>query len=459
MLIRFTEALSALDARIVGTGGAPHALDVTTDTRAIAPGQTFLALRGEHFDGHSFVAKALAAGAACVIVDNAATVPAEACGLVVANTLRAYMMLAALARGQRFGSVIAITGSTGKTTTKAFVRDLIAACGIPVDATPENENNEIGVSKFLLGLTAGDDRSVAVVEMGARHAGDIAPLAQIARPHVGILTNIGEAHLEIMGSREAIAETKWGLFASGARAVIGLADAAARERVATLPQAPQWFGIDDAVVPPNTHAAIVNGTSELVVHEHGGTTRFPIDVRVPGDHNRANIAAAIAGAIAVGIDPVRLAHHIGSLELPHGRYERFAAGDMTIIFDAYNASMSGTLATLAAFAKEHASRRIAVLGSMAELGPDAGTMHERVGNAAAQSHLDVLLVGGAFADAIASGARVAGFPAGSIHPYRDNAHAAELLRAHARTGDVVLLKGSRMYKMEQIAAAFGVNAR
>ncbi len=459
MIVRFAEAISALDARILGAGVPPRSLEITTDTRAVIPGQTFLALRGERFNGHDFVAQALAAGAACAIVSDASVIPPEACGLLVADTLVAYMTLAALARGQRHGTVIAITGSTGKTTTKSFLRDLIARCGHDVQATPENENNEIGVSKFLLSLSPGEDESVAIVEMGARHAGDIAPLAQMARPHVGILTNIGEAHLEIMGSREAIAETKWGLFASGARAVIGLADAASRARAASLPQVPQWFGIDDESVPATEHAAIVNGTHELVVHERGSTTRYPIDVRVPGDHNRANIAAAIAGAIAVGIDPAQLAPHVGALELPHGRYEKFIAGDVTIVFDAYNASMSGTLATLSAFAAESAERRIAVLGSMAELGPDAASMHELVGEAAAHSNLDALIVGGAFADAIARGARRSGFSSDAIHSYEDNIHAAKLLRELARPGDIVLLKGSRMYKMEQIAEAFGVSVR
>lgn len=459
MIVGFSEAVLALDARILGDGVPPRSLEITTDTRSVAPGQTFLALRGERFDGHAFVAQAFAAGAACAIVADASVVPSGGCGLLVVDTLAAYMTLAALARDRRHGTVIAITGSTGKTTTKSFLRDLLARSDHDVQATPENENNEIGVSKFLLSLAPGGDESVTIVEMGARHAGDIAPLAQIARPHVGILTNIGEAHLEIMGSREAIAETKWGLFASGARAVIGLADPASRARAGSLPQTPQWFGIDDEAVPATEHAAIVNGTHELVVHERGDVRRYPIDVRVPGDHNRANIAAAIAGAIAIGIDPARLAPHVGALELPHGRYEKFVAGDLTIVFDAYNASMSGTLATLSAFAAETASRRIAVLGSMAELGPDAASMHELVGEAAAHSNLDALFVGGAFADAIARGARTNGFASNAIHTYEDNTHAATLLRELTRPGDIVLLKGSRMYKMELIAQAFGVSVR
>ena len=137
MLIRFIEAISALDARIVGTGGAPRLIDLTTDTRSVREGQTFLALRGERFDGHTFVATAFAAGAGCAIVDDASAIPPDACGLLVRDTLQAYMTLAEMARGQRYGSVIAITGSTGKTTTKAFLRDLIAATKIKLQRDPE----------------------------------------------------------------------------------------------------------------------------------------------------------------------------------------------------------------------------------------------------------------------------------------------------------------------------------
>ncbi len=323
-------------------------------------------------------------------------------GFVVPDTLGAYLALGALARSRVRGPVIAITGSTGKTTTKAFTVRTLEAGGRAATATPENENNEIGVAKFLLSLEDNDER-VVVVEFGARKYRDLEPLVAAAKPNIGVLTNIGEAHLEIMGSRERLAETKWGLFAGGARPVLNLADDASRERAATLNAEPVWFGIDAERPPGGARAAIVRVDDVLAIA--GGEVRaLPLHVDVPGDYNRRNMAAAFAAAWAAGVDPAAVTANSPHFELPHGRYERMSiAGGPTVIYDAYNASMSGALATLAAFARERVpARRIVVLGSMAELGPEAPLMHQRVGAAAAAS-ADIVLVGGAFADSLAGG--------------------------------------------------------
>jgi UDP-N-acetylmuramoyl-tripeptide--D-alanyl-D-alanine ligase len=178
---------------------------------------------------------------------------------------------------------------------------------------------------------------------------------------------------------------------------------------------------------------------------------WPIDVR--GAHNRRNLAAALAAAWLLGIEPATIAHASPELALPAGRYERIdTPNGPTIVYDAYNASMSGALATLATFATEAtAGRKIVVLGSMAELGDEAPEMHERVGAAAAAA-ADVVLTGGAFADALARGARAAGMAAGAVIAYANNDDAVAWLREHGAPGDLVLLKGSRMYQMEQIVA-------
>ncbi len=215
------DALAALAGTIVNRDHMPATIAVSTDTRDIRPSETFLALRGERYDGHTFVADAAAAGASVAIVDDASALPEGLAGIVVADTLAAYLALGALARDRVRGPVIAITGSTGKTTTKTFAVQALEAAGKPVTATPENENNEIGVAKFLLSLDDGDER-IAIVEFGARKYRDLEPLVLAARPDIGVLTNIGEAHLEIMGSRERLAETKWGLFAGGAQPVLNL---------------------------------------------------------------------------------------------------------------------------------------------------------------------------------------------------------------------------------------------
>ncbi len=445
-------AIAALGAQTLNANQLPARLAVGTDTRGVAPGSTFLALRGARFDGHAFVAEAFARGAAACVVMDPASVPPGAPALVVADTLRAYLQLAGLARSALRGPVIAISGSAGKTTTKSYLVALLAAAGVAVTATPENENNEIGVSKFLLGLEPGDER-VAVVEMGARNEGDIDVLVAAARPQIAVLTNIGEAHLEIMGTRERLARTKWGLFRGGARAVLNLADEASRSRAATLAVAPVWFGTGDIEPPPGQAALVVRDARTLVVSAAGRRRELAIDARVPGEYNRRNLAAALAAAVVAGVAAESLVPSIPRLEQPSKRYQTIQlAGDKRLIFDAYNASMSGTLAALDAFAQEAASRRIAVLGSMAELGADAPLMHQRVGAAAAGAS-EIVLAGGDFAADIVRGATQAGAPASRVLTYAENAAAVDWLRANARPGDAILLKGSRKYKMEEIADA------
>jgi UDP-N-acetylmuramoyl-tripeptide--D-alanyl-D-alanine ligase len=445
------DVLAALHGDVVRRERLPATIAISTDTRTIRPGDTFLALRGERFDGHDYVRAAIGAGAVAAIVDRRASVPEGTAAIVVDDTLQAYLALGGLARARLRGPVVAITGSTGKTTTKTFLRQAIEATGRGAVATPENENNEIGVAKFLLACDDGDTRA-AIVEMGARKYRDLAPLVAAARPDVGVLTNVGDAHLEIMGSRERLAETKWEIFASGARAVLNLADAVSRERAPTLGAPPVWFGIDDERPPDGADAAIVRTDDVLVVHA-GEVVATPWHLELRGDHNRRNLAAALAAAWLVGIDPGVIARAAPELALPAGRYERIRLeGGPTIVYDAYNASMSGALATLATFAGEATSgRKIVVLGSMAELGSEAPAMHERVGAAAADA-ADIVLTGGAFANELAAGARAAGMPDAAVIAYAANDDAVAWLRLHAGPDDLVLLKGSRMYRMEQIVA-------
>jgi UDP-N-acetylmuramoyl-tripeptide--D-alanyl-D-alanine ligase len=449
MTFTLDEAVAAVRGRLVNGAGFPVALRIVTDTRTLVPGDTFLALRGERFDGHRFVGEAIAKGARGVIVADAGAVPAGTGAIVVEDTLRAYMDLARAARQSFFGRVVAITGSAGKTTTKHLLAQLLFARygEAGVAASPANENNEIGVSRMLLSATA--ERKVLVVEMGARHAGEIAELVDVARPHVGVLTNIGDAHLEIFGSREALARTKWGLFSQGAQAVLNANDSASVFRSATLETPPFWFGTGESELP----GAYVRDHRTLVL-THGSQPReYRIDVRLPGTYNRANLAAAIAAALLQGVGADLVVDAIPTLTLPKGRYEPIdIPGGTRIIYDAYNANTSGMIAAIDAFAGEPGKRRIAVLSSMAELGPDAPTMHERVGAHAAAAGIDMLLVGGDHASSMMAGALAAGLPAERVVPYRENADAAQWLLAHAGERDVVLLKGSRKYKMEEIVA-------
>ncbi|HEY5426105.1 MAG TPA: UDP-N-acetylmuramoyl-tripeptide--D-alanyl-D-alanine ligase [Candidatus Tumulicola sp.] len=448
-------AVSATNATLLDAQSAPPDVRASTDTRTIQEGDTFVALRGANFDGHDYVDEAVRRGAAMLLVDRPDARVAGVATMVVEATTPAYMALAGLARRTFEGRVLAVTGSTGKTTTKEFAAQLLAGrYGSRVIATPANENNEIGVSRVLLNACNAEHDAI-VVEMGARNFGDVAALVDIARPDVGILTNVGDAHLEIVGSRERLAETKWGLFSRGARAVLNAGDAASLARADRLTESPpHWFAARDAGADARDVAGrstILFGRSRLIDSDRDGRRcERIVDVAVPGAHNRANVVAAIAGALELDAGLDSMVDIIAHLRLPSGRFESFRmSGGWRIIYDAYNANAGGTIAALDALAHERARRTIAVLGSMAELGEESERLHEEVGAHAAR-RAGVLLAGGEYADAMVRGARQAGLGASSIVHVGSNADAARWLRENARDGDVVLLKGSRKYRLEEI---------
>jgi UDP-N-acetylmuramoyl-tripeptide--D-alanyl-D-alanine ligase len=365
------------------------------------------------------------------------------------------MDLAALTRAGFNGAVVGVTGSTGKTTTRSFFEQLARArYGDRVLAPPGNENNEIGVSKVLL---AADDRryDVIVLELGARNFGDVEVLVDIARPQIGVLTNIGEAHLEIMGSRERLAQTKWGLFSRGARAVLNADDDVSRARAGSLDRPAHWFAAGESIARWASFDRVTTVTADTLIDRDGSQTlQRDIAIRFPGRYNRCNLAAAAAAALELGIPLDAVAPAIAGLQLPAGRYAHVTLrdGGPKIIYDAYNANASGMIAALDAFAQESAGRRIAVLASMAELGDESQTLHERVGAHAARI-VDVLVVAGDFANELARGARAAGLHPSQIVEVRDNGEAAQWLRDHATGQDAVLLKGSRKYRLEEIVEA------
>ncbi len=456
MSLSFAEAVDAVNAKPPAKRNGPSQVVVSTDTRTIHTGETFLALRGERFDGHQFVDAALQRGAAALIVEEP---PKESHGvpvLVVDDTLSAYMKLAAVARAKLRATIVAITGSNGKTTTKALLGQLLQRnFGNAIAVSPSNENNEIGVSRLF--LNAPIDARVIVVEMGARHYGDIATLVNIARPDIGVLTNVREAHLEIMQTPERLAQTKWALFSTGARAVLNAGDGVSRERAATLERPPRWFGAGN-IAWPQMHKGesgvffVDRQTLRLV--EGGRETTYEVNVNLPGDYNLENLAAATAAALEVGCEPQSLLGQLAQLTLPAGRYETICIPNRPrIIFDAYNASLSAMMATLDAFAKENARLKIAVLGSMAELGDASAEFHRQAGAHAATAGIGYLLVGGENAGDLRRGAQSAGFSADRIIEFKTNGEAAQWIGEHATPSDVVFLKGSRRYKLEEIIEA------
>jgi UDP-N-acetylmuramoyl-tripeptide--D-alanyl-D-alanine ligase len=453
MKLPFDVALNATGAVVLDSDAAPAFVEVATDTRTIRAGQTFLALRGPRFDGHAYLRAAADAGAALLIVSDPANRPPGVATLVVPDTLNAYLALAYMARMRLRGRVIAITGSAGKTTTKSFTAQLLEAhFRDRVLVSPANENNEIGVSKLLLGADEAR-HDLVVIEMGARHYGDIATLVRAAQPDIGVLTNVGDAHMEIMGSRERLEETKWAIFGAGARAIVNASDVASIKRAPSLGEPPHWFyaGSPDENVPMYGRVSALIGSRQWIEIDGERETSYEIDARVPGAHNKANLAAAVAVALECGIPHRAIVETIPGLHLPSGRYERIElSSGVRLIYDAYNANAAGMMAALEAFAHEEARRHIALLGSMAELGESAADLHRRVGGRAAQLDVDVMLVGGEFAAELALGATTAGLPSERIVPFATNDQAARWVRDNTRAGDAVLLKGSRKYRLEEI---------
>jgi len=423
-------ALRATGATLQDGDSPPATLTIRTDTRTLAPGDTFLALSGERYDGHDFAEEAVRRGAAMLVLQQRDQRGFGVPTMLVGDTKAAYMALAGAARELFAGRVVAITGSAGKTTTKAFLTQILAAhYGDRVLAAPGNENNEIGVSKLLLS-SANARHDIIVVEMGARHYGDVAELVEIARPQIGILTNVGEAHLEIMGSRERLEATKWALFSGDARPVLNAADDLSRRRAPSLAQTPHWFA---AVLPADAAGLPILTTFDgerRILHRDGSrSVVYDVDLRIPGAYNRANLAAAVAGALELGLRLDAIVAQIPFLELPEGRYHRIQlAGGVALIYDAYNANASGM---------------------MAALGSESQELHERVGEHAAR-RVDLIVVEGEFAQALALGAQRGGLSAAQIVTVESNAQAARWLRNHVRQDDVVLLKGSRKYKLEEI---------
>jgi UDP-N-acetylmuramoyl-tripeptide--D-alanyl-D-alanine ligase len=447
---RFEPADGSKDLELADATFSP-----STDSRTLARGETFVCLRGPNHDGHRYADAAIRRGAIAVVAAEGAalastvTVPV----LRVADTKRAYMAGAREARSQaKRCSIVGVTGSVGKTTVKTMCSQLLRAERATIE-TPENENNELGVSKACYALD--DATRAAVIEMGARAPGEIAELVDVARPDIGVLTNVGEAHLEFYESRDELARTKFALFSRGAKAVLNAADEWSRrlaaesgiERSAVwvrLCGDPKTQGIAlEAGVPKDGRVPLTFGSSHALA-----------PWRLIGEHHLRDALLAAGAAILAGMPFDKVAELIGSLALPSGRFERHVlANHAIVIYDAYNASPTSVASALSAFAQVPATRRIAVLGSMAELGADAPAQHEVTGAAAAHSGIDALYCGGAFAERLAAGARGAGMPPDRVALFADNAGVATLLRQQIGDGDAVLLKGSRVQRMEEILAA------
>ena len=455
-MIRLTlpEVAELAGGRLEGPPDGAVTGTVTLDSRAVAPGDLFVAVAGERADGHHFLGAAAAAGAVGALVTRPD--PALPC-VVVEDPVVALGRLAAGVHGRLTAAgvrTLAITGSSGKTSTKDLLGQVLAAAG-PTVSPPGSYNNDIGLPLTVLSADAGT--RFLVLEMGARGRGHIARLCRVARPEVGVVLNVGSAHLGEFGSADGIAQAKGELVealpAEGTAVlnaddprVLGMAPRT-RARVLTT-----GLGEEAAVRAVDV---VLDGSARARFTLVTGGERHPVSLRVVGEHQVANALSAAGAALAVGLAPAAVAEALSGAE-PRSRWrmeiDRRADG-VTVVNDAYNANPESMRAALAALAGLAGTWRIAVLGGMAELGPDADAEHERLGRDAAAAGVDLVVAVGADAVGIAGGATAAGRRAGeeSVH-VPDRAAALALLSEVLRPGDVVLVKASRAHGLELLAA-------
>lgn len=448
------QTLAQFAAGTLRGDGSRLVTNVNTDSRKITAGEVFVALVGDKFDAHDFIPQVAAAGAAAVVVSRIDPAwGALPCAVIEAgDTLLALQNMARGYREHHAPLIIGLTGSNGKTSTKDLAA-IIMARKCQTRATFGNLNNHIGVPLTLLSLREGDQ--CCVTEMGMNHPGEIKVLTDIAKPDAGIITNVGMAHIEYMGTQDAIAWEK-GTLAANVRAggVVVLnandkySEVIARHCQGSVSMA--GVGCGD-VAASNLRADAMGTTFTLDFGGEKVETRLPI----LGEHMVGNAALAACMGWRQGIAPAEIADALNQAKLTGGRVEPKVVAGIQFIDDSYNAnpdSMIAGLRTLSMLGTT-GSRRVAVLGRMGELGSIAETEHRRVGEFAGSLKLDaVFSVGGSEAAWISEASKAV-----SSEHFPDHATCAARLREWLREGDVVLLKGSRSARMEQVLTHFSAS--
>jgi UDP-N-acetylmuramoyl-tripeptide--D-alanyl-D-alanine ligase len=460
----------SLDVLLGATGGnawraeARHFTGVAIDGRRVPRGGLWFAIRGERHDGHDFAAQAIGSGAAGLVVERGRAarldLPASVTVVEVDDTVQA---LGRLGRAHRLGlrdlTVVGVTGSNGKTTTKEMIASILAQAqgAAAVHKTSGNFNNHLGLPLTLLALHEG--HRYAVIEMGMSGLGEIAYLAELARPRVGVIVNVGPVHLAQLGSLDNVARAKGELFAAlppDGVAVFPAGD----ERIAAQARASAAacqlrFGAQPGVAVRRL-AAHVEGDGTVVELRLPDGAHVQTKLQALGEHNAHNAAAAAAVGYALGVTPAAIAAGLAAATTEKHRSSLVVVGGRRILDDCYNASPLSMPAGLDTLVSLRASgRAVAVLGDMLELGPEAAALHRQVGEHAARTGVDLLLATGPHAGDMVAGARDAGLASARAIGDRDadvEALVAALLRETA-PGDAVLVKASRGMHLERVIDA------
>ncbi len=429
----------SLDAPVRGTG---------TDTRTMAPGMLFVALSGTHTDGHMFVGEAIRRGAAAVLV---ARPPEEAVSdaavILVPDTLRALHRLARGVRERQGPRVVGITGSVGKTSTKEMAA-AVAAKAFRTARSPETWNTEIGIPLVLMNMPA--DREVAVLELAMRGPGQIRELAEVCRPDIGVVTNVGESHLHFFPSRAALAAAKGELveaLPAEGTAILNADDPLVAALRGRTPAHVLFFGDRGDVRAEEVFARSPRASTFRLRTPRGAAS---VGLPLPGPHAVANALAAAAVGIALGLSAEAIADGLGEAAPLPMRLEIIDRGGMTIVNDVYNSSPQSMSVALDMVDGIEGSPRVAVLGDMKELGAVSVDAHCAVGREAARRRFDLIIAFGPLARDLAAAARAEG--AARVEHTNELNDVIALLRRELTPGSVVLLKGSRAMAMERITA-------
>jgi UDP-N-acetylmuramoyl-tripeptide--D-alanyl-D-alanine ligase len=426
---------------------------ISTDSRTIKKGELFVALSGENFDGHNFMESVAESGAAGAILapDWKGKVPSKFAIIRANDTLVAYQTLASNYRKSLSLRVLAITGSNGKTSTKDFAASVLGR-KFRVTKTQGNFNNHVGLPRTILEATSADE--VAVWEIGMNHPGEIAPLAKIAAPDAAIITNIGVAHIEFMGTREAIAQEKGALAeAVGSDGTVILnADDLFSEGIARRTRARVIFaGVQSGILLATDIEQTSDGSDFTILE---GAHRCRAHLSVPGSHMIQNALLATAAGRAFGVLLEECAIGLATAPLTKARLQIKEINGVLFLDDSYNAnpdSMKAALRTLVELSAD--GKRIAVLGEMRELGAESDRGHQEVGEEAAALGVDQLIGIGAMGEVIARASKRAGLEKSSA--VASTSEAADLLVDLAEPGDLILIKGSRLARTEEVIEQFG----
>jgi UDP-N-acetylmuramoyl-tripeptide--D-alanyl-D-alanine ligase len=456
------EVAAMAGGRVMRGDPATPVRGAAIDSRTIAPGMLFVALRGERTDGHRFVDEALRRGAGAALISDLpfggrGHPPGGGVLIQVTDTLRAFQRLARAIRDRQGPRVVGITGSVGKTSTKEMAAG-IAARRYRTGRSTENWNTEIGIPLALANLPG--DCEVAILELAMRGPGQIRELVEISRPQIGVITLVGESHMDFFETREQLAEAKGelleGLPRDGA-AIVNAEDPLALALLRRSPARAMTFGLRCGDVRAEEIRMDPGRGSLFSLQLPQG--RAEVRLRIPGRHAITNALAAAAIGAALGIAPEEIAAGLAAAAPLPMRLEILKCGETTVLNDVYNSSPQSVEAALEVMDQITGAPRIAVLGDMKELGAVSAEAHRRVGRLAAGRRMDLVIAYGPLAGDIAAGASeaVAADPAslGDIRIVHttDLDDAVAALREEVRPGAVVLVKGSRIMAMEKVVSA------